>query len=145
MAFIPGHNPRFTVKDGQKKCAKCALWKPLPEFYQARRTPAGVPVYMGECKVCNRKRATETKIRLHGSALAYYRKKRYGLSQEDVDRLMTEQGGLCALCRKRPPQAVDHCHATNRVRGLLCMRCNSAIGVIGDTLDAAQRLVEYLQ
>ena len=57
----------------------------------------------------------------------------YGLTPEDVDRMFAEQGGLCAICREAPAvQHVDHDHATNRVRGLLCFNCNGALGQFRD-------------
>lgn len=41
--------------------------------------------------------------------------------------------------------AVDHCHETGRIRGLLCYRCNHLVGCLGDNLEAAQRLVAYME
>ena len=40
--------------------------------------------------------------------------------------------------------AVDHCHDTGRVRGLLCSKCNTSIGSLGDPEESAQKVVEYL-
>lgn len=64
---------------------------------------------------------------------AYQRRWRYGITPEQYDALMTEQGGACALCdlpvAECPKGAlhIDHDHATGRIRGLLCLRCNSAL------------------
>ena len=63
-------------------------------------------------------------------------KKMYGLTEADYDRMFAEQGGVCKLCGKPEPRrrlAVDHCHRTNVVRGLLCTRCNQYIGKMDDT------------
>lgn len=57
------------------------------------------------------------------------------------------QGRICALCtRALTPEGavVDHCHATGRVRGILCVRCNGAIGGLGDTVASIRRALEYL-
>lgn len=43
------------------------------------------------------------------------------------------------------PLVFDHCHATNQYRGLLCKGCNTGLGLLGDTLEAARRLVLYLE
>lgn len=57
---------------------------------------------------------------------------------------------LCEICG-RPPTArykrlaLDHDHATNTFRGWLCNRCNTALGMLGDTLEALERVVAYLQ
>jgi hypothetical protein len=62
-------------------------------------------------------------------------KRHFGITPEDYNRMLAEQGGGCAVCGD-PPGAtalhVDHCHDSGRVRGLLCFRCNSALGNLRD-------------
>lgn len=71
---------------------------------------------------------------------------RYGLSVDQWDALLVEQGGRCALCLEpNPDLAVDHCHKTGNVRGLLCRFCNRAISLWGDDLAGAERLVTYMR
>lgn len=75
-------------------------------------------------------------------------RKKYGLTPDDYDALLASQGGVCAICRGAPakrPFAVDHCHRTGRVRGLLCNRCNVAIGNFRDDAEIIQRALDYLQ
>lgn len=63
-------------------------------------------------------------------------------------RAMVEaQGGLCAICggSQKHRLAVDHCHTTNVVRGLLCHRCNTAIGLLRDDVELLTRAREYLE
>ena len=59
-------------------------------------------------------------------------KRNYGLAPEDVDRMLEQQNGCCAICGGPPGTEgifmVDHCHETNRVRGLLCRSCNTKLG-----------------
>jgi len=60
--------------------------------------------------------------------------KPFGLTPEIYEEMLREQGGVCGLCLKPPAAkrrlAVDHCHQTNRVRGLLCHNCNLRLGQI---------------
>lgn len=73
---------------------------------------------------------------------------RFGLSQEDYRRILDAQGGVCALCGGTDPDrrlAVDHCHETGRLRGLLCFACNTGLGKLGDTVAALERAIEYLR
>lgn len=58
------------------------------------------------------------------------RKRLYGLSTEDFDRMVSEQEGKCWFCKRVPEYelVVDHCHTTGRTRRLLCIRCNSCLG-----------------
>jgi hypothetical protein len=75
------------------------------------------------------------------------REQRYGLSAEDYRQMLERQGGLCAICLQAPhgyALHIDHCHATGRVRGLLCRKCNMAIGLFADNPDRLQRAIEYL-
>jgi hypothetical protein len=79
----------------------------------------------------------------------------YGISLEDYARMLKEQGGVCKICKrpermrwkhKRVPMklTVDHCHATGRVRGLLCKKCNSILGYAEDQPLVLFRAAEYL-
>lgn len=73
-------------------------------------------------------------------------KSKYGMSYADYQRMYAIQSGRCAICRT--PQArlcVDHCHMTERVRGLLCNRCNSALGFIGENELVAREMVRYIE
>lgn len=83
-------------------------------------------------------------------------KKRYGITVEDYDRMLAEQGGLCATCRRPSTQvhaksgklrdlAVDHDHKTNAVRGLLCTDCNVVLGLVEDNPDRLRVLIDYLE
>lgn len=76
--------------------------------------------------------------------------RKYGITREGYDRLLEEQDGVCAICRgpRRGPGAtfhVDHCHSSNRVRGLLCGPCNTAIGLLGDDPERLERAAAYLR
>ena len=61
---------------------------------------------------------------------------KYGITLADYDQMFAEQDGLCAICFQPPTEgrrmAVDHNHETGKVRGLLCLRCNLAIGNLRD-------------
>jgi hypothetical protein len=58
----------------------------------------------------------------------------YGISLEQYEAMVARQGGLCAICKCKPDKTlcVDHCHATGRVRALLCSSCNSMLGFAQD-------------
>ena len=71
----------------------------------------------------------------------------YGMSTQDYDMLSARQGGACAICRRQTaaPLCVDHCHATGKVRGLLCRTCNSAIGFLRDDEALVAAALAYLR
>jgi hypothetical protein len=78
-------------------------------------------------------------------AASYRRKTRYGITQEQMEAVLLEQGGLCALCHKRPPVDVDHDHETGDFRGLLCRACNLGIGMFGDDPAKLRAAIDYLE
>ena len=63
-----------------------------------------------------------------------WRKIRYGLTTEDYRRMLMQQQGVCKICKRksRATLCVDHSHATGKVRGLLCHRCNTGLGLYDD-------------
>jgi hypothetical protein len=80
----------------------------------------------------------------------YNLRKNYGISSADYDRMLEGQDGRCAICRSDQPGGrtkyfhVDHCHSTNKVRGLLCMPCNIMLGQADDNIDTLNNAINYL-
>lgn len=76
--------------------------------------------------------------------------KKYGLTIPQYERLLQAQGGVCAICHRPETNSrlsclsVDHNHTTNKVRGLLCSRCNIAVGMLQDNASLARNLAQYL-
>ena len=75
---------------------------------------------------------------------------KYGITPEDYDRMLEEQGGGCAICGKTPEEegknlGVDHCHSTGIVRGLLCRGCNQGLGHYRDRADWLDKASAYLR
>lgn len=77
-------------------------------------------------------------------------KRSYGMTIADYNALLLKQGGKCALClavSARPSGGhlcVDHDHDTGRIRGLLCVLCNTAIGLLGDDPKRLLEAAKYL-
>lgn len=81
-----------------------------------------------------------------------YRVRRRGITMQRYRELLTEQGGVCALCGEArkgwtlgADLHIDHCHDSGRVRGLLCGDCNTAIGRFGDDPVKLRRAADYLE
>lgn len=79
-------------------------------------------------------------------------KQTYGITIEDYDDILGDQGNGCAICGMTPEDNgrrldVDHCHSTGKVRGLLCHACNLGIGKFRDDpillISASKYLLEY--
>lgn len=73
-------------------------------------------------------------------------KRAYGISVEVQEEMFDQQEGACAVCREDlEVPCVDHCHRTGEIRGLLCDRCNRALGVVDDNVALLARLIAYLE
>jgi len=79
----------------------------------------------------------------------YALKSMYGLTLEQYNQMLIDQGGGCAICGKSPKPDkvlfVDHNHSTGKIRGLLCAGCNNGLGFLGDTSDGLRRAIQYLE
>lgn len=83
------------------------------------------------------------------SRQSYFDKLRYGLTPERRAELLAEQDGGCGICRgpldgKRRGH-VDHDHESGAVRGLLCHRCNTAIGLLREDPNTLRAAIAYLE
>jgi hypothetical protein len=80
-------------------------------------------------------------------------KKKYGITLNKYNDMLSAQGGVCAICSQPETRmlrgkvaalSVDHCHTTGKVRGLLCNRCNIGLQMFKDNAELIQKASEYL-
>lgn len=134
---VPLWPKTLVVRDGIKQCCRCRRYLPVAEFHQSSKTKTG---YSGRCREC------------HRTAM---RQSHFTLSDDAYEQMLVAQGGLCAGCHhvetalsrsgSPKPLGVDHDHVSGRVRGLLCSRCNSALGLCWDDPAVLRRLAAYLE
>lgn len=72
-------------------------------------------------------------------------KKRYSITLDEYERMENEQDGRCKICKKIDKLHVDHCHETNKVRGLLCGRCNMGIGLFDESPQLFKWAADYVE
>lgn len=118
-------------------CTKCKKRKSEKSFHDEPRKRNGKQSWCRQCQLEHKQQPEK-----RAAHSAYLRKRRYGVTQEQVSLMDEQQQGLCALCQKRPWKAVDHDHQTGRVRGLLCHGCNGALGNLEQILP---RVEQYLR
>jgi len=74
--------------------------------------------------------------------------KRFGITVDEYHALLIKQNHVCAICGNpcstRRWLSVDHDHETGKVRGLLCAKCNTGLGLLGDNLGALCMALDYL-
>ena len=80
----------------------------------------------------------------------HYRRS-YGLTLEEVEQIFVKQKEQCAICGKKLPNGfalgkhIDHCHKTNKVRGILCTKCNTLLGMSEDNVIILKKAISYLK
>lgn len=77
-------------------------------------------------------------------------KRVYGITQDQYEEMFAAQGNVCAICGKPQPGSsklfhVDHSHRTGKVRGILCPRCNTGLGMFKDNPAALRAAADYLE
>lgn len=152
----------------EKQCNKCKLIKPKCEF-DTKKFRSGNLGLSGSCKFCRNAYAkqayranpsnwrTKNKNNYLKHKLGYRNrqlKNNFGISLEEYDLILKNQNGKCAICNKTEGEkrngktkylAVDHCHKTGRIRGLLCGKCNKALGLLEDNMAIINKAIDYLQ
>ena len=139
----------------KKKCPVCKKSKLLSGFWKHKNRKDGV---QSICKTChleyNRRkdkgkartaarkysRSEKGKQRIKNYQLSYY----YNISLAEYDQMFHDQNGVCAICGNPEINrrlAVDHCHKTSKVRGLLCTTCNVKLGWF---VDLETEILKYL-
>lgn len=142
-----------------KKCGKCGFSKEDSSFNKNKRALDGLSGY---CKECNKAYYAEYKKnnpeKIKKLSKKWYNENRervrhnayvrdFKITLEDYNRQLEKQNHKCAICGATDDQkelAVDHCHSTGKVRGLLCFRCNGSIGKFEDDISILQSAIEYL-
>jgi hypothetical protein len=71
---------------------------------------------------------------------------RYGITVDELKSMIDRADGKCEICRRNPRQSlvIDHCHTKGNVRGLICEKCNQALGLFADDIDSLKRAINYL-
>jgi hypothetical protein len=88
-----------------------------------------------------RKWRKENPERVYENSLKY----RYNIDLKQYKKMLTEQDNKCKLCASEEKLFVDHCHQTNKVRGLLCNSCNKALGLFYDNTETLQKALTYIK
>lgn len=149
-----------------KTCTQCRGVKPVDQFFRTGFHPSGKEKRRGNCRECAMKDTVKwrDKNRSHyNNYVAMWRaknpdrqhateiKRNYGITIDVYLEMLKKQNNRCQICeklhdttKKRGRLFVDHCHATGKVRGLLCVNCNTMIGHADDNVKTLQKAIAYL-
>jgi hypothetical protein len=130
-----------------KKCTKCKETKDESHFGNHKQRPDGL---RRECKDCSRKIKQTAYQNAPHKAWEADIKHNYGCTIEQYNQMFSDQGGRCVGCGVHQSDmlkrlSIDHCHKTNKIRGLLCNNCNVALGWAQDNVNILMNLANYVE
>jgi len=125
----------WLAKNGQKKCFGCERILDIQNFGKHSKCKDG---YNPRCIEC----ARDKQLKLS-----------YGISLKDYNSILDSQEYKCKICGKKREEFeivgkklfVDHCHKTGKVRGILCTKCNTGIGMFDDSIENLEAAISYLK
>jgi hypothetical protein len=148
------------VSSKTKHCVKCGQTKSTDKFYADKSKSTGFSSYCKSCKNEYRKEKYAANKTLDKQYYKEYHQKNpdkskmyglkiYGLSLTQFNDMRENQNFSCKICKTHESNLkrklfVDHCHATGKVRGLLCQSCNTMIGNAKDSVLVLQAGINYL-
>lgn len=130
----------------EKHCRTCDTVKPIAEFWKGQTA----------CVPCSKhKQKTRWGSRTPAKRLEQHLKYKYGVSHAEFLDAWKAQNGVCAICENELPDlmtydnrrreyAIDHNHDTGAFRGILCLKCNSLLGMASDSVSVLKAAIEYL-
>lgn len=137
-----------------KKCPKCSKFKFRKDYYLHNNRADGLQIY---CKRCTQIDKRVQKVKYNEVMRRWYNNKgykkqaadRYGISINDYELLLEACGNRCQICLKENANnrrlSVDHNHETGVIRGVLCINCNSALGLFRDSPELMELAIKYLK
>lgn len=136
---------------GKKTCNQCEIQKDINDFHNDKNSVDGK---YSICKLCKNGNSKEWQLQnpetYRKSRAECDRKRNYGLPAGVYDQMRQTQRFLCAACgihERDTPRGlfVDHDHRSNKIRKLLCIKCNGILGYCDDQIAVLQKLIRYLE
>ena len=150
-----------------KTCTKCNESKSKSFFCKRKLSNDGLNHW---CKPCvnknntalyhkdieiNRKKSREWDAKHRPQRFRSELKHKFGITEDNYNEMFNNQNGKCKICNRKESLlckdgtirrlAVDHCHSSSKIRGLLCSRCNTALGLFEDNISSLLEAIEYLK
>jgi hypothetical protein len=124
-----------------KCCSRCKVIKPVSSF----RKRSDARAVRSICKVCFRRDDRNRQL-----------KQNFGIDLNEYNEILKKQKYVCAICNQPETRAcntkgatqelaVDHCHKTQKIRGLLCCNCNTGIGLLKESKSVLENAINYLE
>lgn len=147
--------PDSYTRRTEKICSKCNKTLPIECFYfkTAKSTlkSGDVKTYYYPRHLCISCYTDDYHNRRESKAFMHHK---YGITNHTFDEMLSNQNNQCAICKIDHDEwkeqsgtrfCIDHCHSSKKIRGLLCMKCNTALGHFKDDVVSLQNAIKYLR
>jgi len=135
-----------------RKCNQCEVEKELLEFFpRCLSRNKKHYTYEYKCKRCKQinQNVNREKLCRKGESKAVHLKAKYGITVQEYNDQLAFQKNKCAICEEALVDSfhtvVDHNHDTGEVRGILCRKCNTGIGMLKDSKEVLSKAIKYLE
>ncbi len=147
--------------ESKKYCTGCKTVLHLDDFVVDNKKHDG---RRSKCRYCRNKQRQVNRVIKNQQFIKYENlpevkrrqrslslKRQYGILLGDYEKMLQQQEGVCKICknpethRHKKNLSVDHCHSEKKVRGLLCHKCNVALGLLNDDIEIITNMINYLK
>jgi len=133
------------INIGKSYCCICGETKDVKEFNKDKQSFYGISK---RCKMCSKIKGKNRYLKDKPKYQNYALNKKYNITLEDYNNMLISQNHKCAICgimaNDNKNLAVDHCHDTGNIRGLLCNKCNIGLGYFDDNQETLNNAIKYL-
>lgn len=142
----------------ERKCTCCKVIKDLSLFRKDSTRRFGIAYICLECTAIKNKAVREKDRKAYNKSMSDWKDskkdrlkekryiKKYGINLNEYGEMYSSQEGKCAICNDSfESLVVDHCHKSGKVRGLLCLACNTALGFFRDKIASLESAILYLE
>lgn len=150
---------RAKILTKYRVCKQCLVEKLSSEYHKDKNTVAGIRAICKSCIQINRSKDTlkakrkqwrdsqDQKVLKAGQMVSVLRKLGYNITKTQYLEILEAAGTTCAICERefKKTPSMDHCHATNKIRGIICNDCNTAIGMFKENKKALLNAIYYLE
>lgn len=149
------------IKNMEKLCPKCRQSKSIQDFHKKRSSKDGLYSYCKKCNIESNNNWVRHNKEKHNIRSKKWIKnnpkkakttqlRKYGIDATQYNNLLELQDNKCKICKTDSSAltralAVDHCHKTGKIRGLLCGNCNRGLGRFKDSIDNLKSAIKYLK
>lgn len=138
----------------QLKCSRCSVLTASSDFCRNNKNKRGYSYVCNKCHaeyqrtvwyVKNRECQKQASRKWKKNNRVRILSVQYKIPQNEIQQAINKANGICEICRNEAKLQLDHCHSTNKLRGMICKNCNLTLGRLGDNMNSITKFVEYLK